>query len=85
MPERLTRKKGLVVLNPPYGRRLGGQKSSRVLYSEIVKKLQADYRGWRIALLVPHRKSLRHMSFPHRLKRLLHGGLHLQVLMGRIP
>jgi len=37
-----------VVLNPPYGKRLGKQMDMTHFFSEIGKKLAADFKGWRV-------------------------------------
>lgn len=44
---------GLVVVNPPYGRRLGAGEDLRLLYAELGARLQQDYRGWKAAVLTP--------------------------------
>jgi putative N6-adenine-specific DNA methylase len=43
---------GLVVMNPPYGRRLGNQASGTRLAREVARVLRAGFPGWRAALLV---------------------------------
>ncbi|MGD9972591.1 MAG: class I SAM-dependent RNA methyltransferase [Desulfatirhabdiaceae bacterium] len=76
---------GLVVLNPPYGLRMGQIKESRELCQEIMKKLTTDFRGWKLALMTPHD------IFPERyhmqLTRhaIVHGGLDLTLYTGIIP
>jgi 23S rRNA G2445 N2-methylase RlmL len=42
---------GLVVLNPPYGRRLGHERAATRLYRDIGRTLRAHFRGWRVGLL----------------------------------
>lgn len=43
---------GTVVMNPPYGRRLGDPRALRSLYGSIGRALRARFAGWRAALLV---------------------------------
>ena len=43
---------GLVIMNPPYGRRLGDPRALRSLYGAIGRVLRARFAGWRAALLV---------------------------------
>lgn len=76
---------GLVVLNPPYGRRLGGEDESKKLLSAIVQKLATDFSGWRFALISPHRNLPRNIRLPHTPYQLFHGGLKLALLVGQVP
>lgn len=43
---------GTVIMNPPYGRRLGDPRQLRALYGAIGRALRARFAGWRAALLV---------------------------------
>jgi putative N6-adenine-specific DNA methylase len=44
--------RGLVLLNPPYGRRVGDPATLRRLYAEIGRTLRARFAGWQAGLLV---------------------------------
>ncbi|HEY2748835.1 MAG TPA: hypothetical protein VGL86_29645, partial [Polyangia bacterium] len=44
--------RGTVIMNPPYGRRLGDPRALRSLYAAIGRALRARFGGWRAALLV---------------------------------
>jgi putative N6-adenine-specific DNA methylase len=44
---------GLVVANPPYGRRLGDPRAAARGYRDLGRALRAHLRGWRAAILVP--------------------------------
>ena len=46
---------GLVVANPPYGRRLGDPRAAARLYRDLGRGLRAHFSGWRAAVLVPGR------------------------------
>jgi putative N6-adenine-specific DNA methylase len=46
---------GLVVANPPYGRRLGDPRAAARGYRDLGRVLRAQFRGWRAAILVPSR------------------------------
>jgi putative N6-adenine-specific DNA methylase len=83
-PEKLTSKKGLIIMNPPYGRRIGSKLNSLRLYTDIMHKLQRDFKGWKVVLLLPHQECLGRANFPFDLRHLFHGGLHVYVLIGRI-
>lgn len=50
-PHPRTREKpGMVILNPPYGERIGKQKELRLLYYDLGEKLKDEFRGWRPSL-----------------------------------
>lgn len=44
-------KPGLVISNPPYGERLGTQENLGPLYHNFGQRLQADFLGWRAAII----------------------------------
>lgn len=76
---------GLVVLNPPYGRRMGaaGQKSEH--YAAVCEKLTHDFRNWRFAIIAPPGAMPKGFAEIQSTHRLLHGGLRLMLYVGRIP
>ncbi len=73
---------GLVVLNPPYGRRMGSRLDARALVTEIFHKLLADYRGWRLAMILPKGYVEKKPPFAVRFRSLYHGGLKVVLLTG---
>jgi len=75
---------GLVVINPPYGHRLGTKKESEKLLSAIFDKLKQDYKGWKIAVLTREKKIAKHFHLKLTAHPLFHGGLRLTLLIGRI-
>ncbi len=83
-PRTMTNQPGLVVLNPPYGRRIGTKDESRKLFSEIFHKLQKDYSGWQVALLIYDRLVLKQISFKYSIRPIFHGGLNLRLITGRL-
>jgi len=76
---------GFLAINPPYGLRMGKRKESDTLFLEVCKKLQKDFRHWKLALIVPRRHLLYKVPFPLRVHPILHGGLRLSLLTGVIP
>lgn len=78
-------KKGLVVINPPYGRRLETRQRSEELFLEVCCKLKTDFRGWKMALIAPKKDLLRRVPFPVTTGKIFHGGLRLTLLTGRMP
>lgn len=75
---------GLIVLNPPYGRRLAAKGSLENQYREIGAKLKADFKGWQAALLVPQKRLVRNLGLSLKPTPLRHGGLNVVALIGRI-
>lgn len=45
--------RGLIVVNPPYGRRIGDHRAVGRLYDGFGAEVQARWAGWRVALVVP--------------------------------
>jgi putative N6-adenine-specific DNA methylase len=52
-PCALTKDKGLVVINPPYGHRMGNRHESMKLFYAVCEKLKKDFSGWKAALISP--------------------------------
>jgi putative N6-adenine-specific DNA methylase len=75
---------GLIVLNPPYGRRLKPDQSLVAFFERIGKKLAADFKGWRVAIIVPRPELARQMPFLLKPMPIVHGGLALTLLVGRV-
>jgi putative N6-adenine-specific DNA methylase len=46
---------GLVIANPPYGRRLGDARTAARVYRDLGRVLRAHFRGWRAAVVAPAR------------------------------
>ena len=72
---------GLVIVNPPYGSRIGEQKSLRPLYSALGQVLTARFLGWRVGLVTSDAK-LAHatgLSFVPPGAPVSHGGLRVQL------
>jgi putative N6-adenine-specific DNA methylase len=44
---------GVVLLNPPYGKRLGNVDQSKKTYALIGEKLKSEFKGWRAFILSP--------------------------------
>lgn len=75
---------GLMVLNPPYGRRLDAGGAIKQFYRRIDKKLTSDFKGWQVAVVVPHRQWLPRLADRMESMPLSHGGLKLTLLIGRV-
>jgi putative N6-adenine-specific DNA methylase len=83
-PGDLTIEPGFVVINPPYGKRMGTRRESRLMIQDVMKKLKTDYRGWKFALMVPERSDLGGISPEWRFHSIYHGGLKLELLVGKL-
>jgi putative N6-adenine-specific DNA methylase len=72
---------GLVIMNPPYGRRLADPRSLRRLYADIGRVLRARFAGWRAALLVADMRLVDAVGARvQREHALVNGGLRVRLL-----
>ena len=76
---------GLVALNPPYGRRLGKPGTAPRLVGELLRKLQQDFRGWRVVMVLPEEHLLRQFPFAVTSHRVMHGGKPVWLAIGDLP
>ena len=77
-------KPGLIVLNPPYGRRIEAAGGDETLFGRISDHLARDWAGWPAGLLAPDPKFVRHAPPGLAPTPLGHGGLNLTLLTGKI-
>lgn len=84
VPTELTGRTGVVVLNPPYGKRLGKKSEITALYREIGTKLAKDFQGWRVGIILPEPDLAKFLPFSTDLHPLFHGGLEIHVATGII-
>ena len=84
VPAGYAHRPGLVVLNPPYGRRIGSAADSDRLFRQIVLKLKKDFRGWKTALIVPRRYLLESIPFAFRPHKVAAGGLNLYITVATV-
>jgi putative N6-adenine-specific DNA methylase len=80
----LTERVGVICINPPYGRRLGGRNESEKFFQAICNRLKQEYRGWNLVLFAPSRKLAGTLPFQTKSYPILHGGLKLALLIGKI-
>ena len=83
-PLELTDTRGVVVINPPYGKRLGSLKKSEAIFVGICDRLNQMYKGWRVALIVPDRGLIKRLPFKLESLPFFHGGLKPVLLYGTI-
>jgi putative N6-adenine-specific DNA methylase len=74
---------GLLVANPPYGKRVGEGGDLPALYRALGATLRRSFQGWRAALLVPEDEGLiRELGLREaRRLRVRNGGLRCQLLL----
>lgn len=77
---------GWIVLNPPYGKRVGAHAEIGRLYQRIGAKLRQDFAGWSFAIVVPEPSLYGALRLPESERLILpHGGLKIGVTIGRVP
>jgi putative N6-adenine-specific DNA methylase len=73
---------GLVVANPPYGRRLGDPRRIEREYRDLGRALRARFAGWRAAVLVPARLPPTALGLPVTARfALVNGGLRVALVV----
>jgi putative N6-adenine-specific DNA methylase len=77
---------GLVVINPPYGRRLGQRPDALRLGRDIGRILAAGYRDWRVGVLCPDAAFAKAVAAglrrsPEATHALRNGGLRVDLLV----
>ena len=79
------KKTGLVVVNPPYGERLGEIEELRPLYAGIGAWLREHYQGWQAALITSNPELGKEMRLKaHRVHTLYNGPLKCKLLHFRL-
>jgi putative N6-adenine-specific DNA methylase len=75
---------GLVVMNPPYGGRVGAGEPLDVLYARLGDALRRRWRGWRFAILAESEPLFRKMALREDAAfALLNGGRNVTLFVGR--
>ena len=59
-----TEQTGLVIVNPPYGARIGDEKRLRSLYGSLGKTLLARFSGWRVGIVTSNASLARSTRLP---------------------
>jgi putative N6-adenine-specific DNA methylase len=72
---------GLLVCNPPYGKRLGKGDPLAGLYAELGQVLRDRFVGWRVGLVTNQRRlaDATGLSFEERGPQLRHGGIRIRL------
>ncbi len=75
---------GIVVLNPPYGRRLGSRRMAEQSYRTIGRHLKSAFKGWKAAVFAPSRRLADLLGIRARRYVLSHGGQRVHLMVGKI-
>jgi putative N6-adenine-specific DNA methylase len=72
---------GLVIVNPPYGERIGVKESLRALHGALGARLRARFSGWRVALVTsePTLAAATGLPFGPPGPPVPHGGLRVRL------
>lgn len=77
---------GLVVMNPPYGRRMETSAPAKQWAVRLGRRLLKKWKGWSFAMVLPSARWTGYLDLPITNRVLLpHGGLKVTVVFGRIP
>ncbi|WP_306131275.1 THUMP domain-containing class I SAM-dependent RNA methyltransferase [Roseivivax marinus] len=72
---------GLVMVNPPYGARIGNKKLLYAVYGALGETLKTHFRGWRVGLVTSEPALAKTTGLPFRQPGppVPHGGLKIQL------
>jgi putative N6-adenine-specific DNA methylase len=72
---------GLVILNPPYGNRIGDRKTLFPLYQALGHRLMTQFAGWRVGLIASEERLARATGLPFLPPEapVPHGGLRVTL------
>ncbi len=78
--------RGLLVVNPPYGVRVGKKKPLRNLFAQLGNVARAHAPGWRLAMLSADRDLERHVNLPFReIWKSTNGGIPVRLVIAEVP
>ncbi len=74
---------GLVIVNPPYGTRVGDKQRLHVLYRSLGQTLAARFAGWRVGLVTndPSLAKATGLPFAPSAAPVLHGGIRVTLYL----
>lgn len=76
-----TKEPGLVIVNPPYGTRIGNKKPLYALYGSFGETMLARFRGWRVAVVTTDKQLAEATGLPWKTTGpvVAHGGLKVRL------
>ena len=84
IPDKCNRTPGLIVINAPFGRRIGSLEQSDRLFINLFNRLKAKWQGWKVGMVIPRRNLIKKVPFSNVHLPIRHGGLRLYLVTGRI-
>ncbi len=84
LPQAEQSSKGVIMLNPPYGKRMGSGESTPDFFCEIAEKLKSDFSGWKLGIILPDKTCVSALGLPLDFKPVFHGGLDVFAGIGTI-
>ena len=74
---------GLVIVNPPYGTRIGDKKPLLALYAALGQTLQVKFKGWRVGIVTTERTLAAATGLPFKSPHgpINHGGLRVLLFL----
>jgi putative N6-adenine-specific DNA methylase len=74
---------GLVIVNPPYGARIGDKAKLGALHAALGQTLMQRFHGWRVALVTPERTLAYQTGLPFKQPGppINHGGLRVKLYL----
>lgn len=76
---------GLMLVNPPYGERLGKSDQLNQLYSKLGTKLKSSFSGWRVAVFTGNSKLAKAINIkPIRTDRFFNGSIPCDLIQYRL-
>lgn len=75
---------GLVIVNPPYGDRIGDKAALTALYRALGQTLKAGFIGWRVGIVTNEEALARATGLPLQkpFPTVLHGGIRVTLYVG---
>lgn len=74
---------GLVIVNPPYGERIGDKKALSALYRTLGQRLTSGFSGWRVGIITSDASLARATGLPFNapLPPVMHGGIRVNLYL----
>lgn len=77
---------GLVVVNPPYGERVGARSKVGAIYRDFGKVMKERWSGWRVAILLPSPRHTGALDLPvEEVAAFKNGSLPVSLFVGQVP
>ncbi|MFY0659156.1 MAG: class I SAM-dependent RNA methyltransferase [Shimia sp.] len=78
---------GIVIVNPPYGARLGDKKGLFALHASLGKALSAQFSGWKVGIITTDAGLAKATNLPleTRFATVAHGGLKVCLYTCEVP